>query len=178
MKSNYIWIFLALFLVYGILPLTIPDYSEDYSQANTLLIERQECGCPCAEGVILKGQVGLSDEMKRKYPTLVETGTEITLVDFDPFDNITNEDVTTFDFANGNEFKVVGKVVGVDTILCDPSNCEVVPKFEVKKWSLTSYSPKFLTFSLPLVALYFVLGIIGTPALLARIFLMFKKVKT
>jgi hypothetical protein len=177
MKLKYVWIILTLILGYGLLPVTLPDYSDNYSQSNILLIDRQECGCPCAEGVIRKGQLKFSPSIKQLYPTLNENGREITIIDFPPYNDITMEKPETFDFANGNTFKVTGQVVGVDTILCDPTSCEIVPKFKVDSWTLTSYYPRFWKFGIPTMLTYFGLWIIGLPIVSITTFVKWEKKK-
>jgi len=175
MKLKFGWIILTLILGYGLMPVTLPYYSDNYAQPNTLLIDRQECGCPCAEGVIKKGQLKFSESIMHLYPTLNENGGEITLIDFPPYDDITMEKPETFDFANGNTFRVTGQVVGVDTILCDPTNCEIVPKFKVDSWTLTSYYPRFWKFGIPAMLTYFGLWLIAFPILTIMTFVRRKR---
>jgi len=172
MKLKYIWIISALILGYGLLPVTLPDYSNNFDNPNTLLVGRQECGCPCAEGFIKKGHLKFTENIKKQFPTLSENDKEITLVNFSPYNNINNRN---FDFANSNTFKVIGQVIGVDTILCDPSNCEVVPKFWVSSWKLTSYYPRFWKFNPPISLTYVCLWIIGLPILIINTFNSWKK---
>jgi len=31
---------------------------------------------------------------------------------------------------------VTGSLVGIDTVFCDPNNCETVPRFKVDSWAL------------------------------------------
>ncbi|MCW8897922.1 MAG: hypothetical protein OQJ96_01030 [Flavobacteriales bacterium] len=162
---NFLWIILMFVLLFGLLPVTIPDLSDNFKNPNVLLINRQECGCPCAEGVIKKGKLIISQEILDKYPKLRDNHFEITLTNFSPYNDISNDKPETFDFANFNSFKVTGQVIGVDTILCNPNNYEIVPKFQVTDWKLTRYYPKFLKFSSPIMLLYLGLWCVALPTL-------------
>ena len=175
MKLSHALIITALLLAYGFLPVTIPYYSGNYSNPNTLLISRQECGCPCAEGKIVKGRLHFSDSIKKAFPNLDESVREFTLKNFPPFNKINSGKLETLDFANNNDFKVTGKVIGVDTILCTPSNCEIVPKFEVSSWTLTTYYPRFQKFNYLFRILYFGVLLIGITFIAIKISLVWKK---
>ena len=165
MKLKISWAILIIAIIYGLLPVTIPDKTNNFNKPNVLLIDRQECGCPCAEGIIRRGKLQISQEIKNKFPELDDNQIEITLVDFPPYDDISNDNPQTFDFANYNSFKVTGQVIGVDTILCDPQNCEVVPKFRVTNWALTSYYPRFYNLSIVTTLFYFGMLVTGIPIL-------------
>ena len=180
MKRKYIWIILLSILLYGVLPIKIPNYFDDFAlfeKPNILLVSRQECGCPCAEGVILKGTLEYSEKIKKQFPTLSPNSQEITIVNFSPFDDITNENYQTFDFANNNNFKIDGEVIGVDTILCNPENCEIVPKFRVENWSLNSYYARFWLWDITFILVYFALWVIALPSMLIISFVDKKKAK-
>ena len=175
MIFRYAWIVLVLVLGYGLLPVTLSDYSNNFNNPNILLIERQECGCPCAEGFIKKGHLKFSDEIKKQFPTLSEVNNQITLIDFQPFDDITNKKSETLSFANENSFKVSGQTIGVDTILCEPTNCEIVPKFKVNDWALTTYYPRFWKFSSPTILIYFGLCLFAFPILTIASFIRWRR---
>lgn len=174
MKFKFFWIVFGLVFGYGLLPVTIPDFSADFDNPNTLLIRRQECGCPCAEGVIEKGRLFFSEDVKEEFPGLSERSHEITLTNFPPFE-IRNGAPEEFEFANTNTFRVTGHTVGIDTIVCQPENFESVPKFEVESWALTSYYPRFLTFPILIVIGYYVAGILAAPSLIAFAFIFFTR---
>ena len=160
-----IWFLLTLILVYGILPVTIPDFTDDYNKSNTILIERQECGCPCPEAVIVKGKLAISSKMRAKYPELGDNYNQINLVNFPPFDDISSDEPHTFDFANYNSFKITGEVVGIDTIFCTPQACEIAPIFKLEKWNLVNYVPKFQNANILVTLAYFGLWILFLPIL-------------
>jgi hypothetical protein len=178
LKFKYCWIILGLALGYGLLPVTFPEITTNFENPNVLIIERQECGCPCPEGVIKKGTLIFSNDIREKFPDLSERSHEITLTNFPPFNEISNERPETFSFANGNTFKVEGYTVGADTILCQPGNCELVPRFKVERWGLTSYYARFNTFPIPGVLIYLALGILSLPSFLAFIFLSWKQYRS
>ena len=136
MKWKYF--FLACFLIglYGFLPVSFPWKKPDFSNPNHLLIHHQECGCPCADASIKKGELLVPDEIRRKYQGLYLK--EINLAGRNPFDPY------EFELAH-KDIYIEGKVVGVDTIACDPSGCEIVPVFEVNSWSTDSYYQRFWT---------------------------------
>src|SRR5688572_18472174 len=174
MKFKYFWIIFGLVLGSGLLPVTFPEITTNFDNPNVLIIERQECGCPCPEGVIKKGRLNFSNDIREKFPDLSEHSHEITLTNFPPFNGVSNERPETFSFANGNTFKIEGHTVGVDTILCQPEDCELVPRFKVESWALTSYYPRFQTFPVLAGLVYIVSAILGLPSLIAFIFLSWK----
>jgi len=134
MKWKYI--FLACFLVclYGFLPVSISWNKNDYSKPNQLLIHHQECGCPCPQASIKKGELLIPEEIKRKYPGLYLKEINLAGLDsFEPFESGLSQ----------NDINIDGRVIGVDTIACSASGCEVVPVFEISFWSVNSYYPRF-----------------------------------
>ena len=174
MKFKYFWIVFGLILGYGLLPVTLPDLTGNFEKPNTLLVRRQECGCPCAEGVIEKGRLIFSEEVKKDFPQLSERSREITLTNFPPFE-IRNGTPEEFEFANINTFRVTGHTIGIDSIPCSAASFESVPKFEVQSWALASYYPRFLTFPLPITIGYYVAGILTLPTCIAFVFIFFSR---
>ena len=158
---------LIAFLGFGLLPVTIPN-SQLPDKENALLINRQECGCPCAEAVIVGGKLNIDSTIIKNYPTIQTTS--MTVVNFPPFENITNDNYATFEFANGNSFRIHGKVIGIDTIYCDPPNCEIVPLFEVDDWTITTYHFKFWQFDKLLLFSYIGAWLFALPAYLVIAF--------
>lgn len=136
MKSKFVILFAVLISLYGFLPVSLTVNKPDLTKPNTLLIHHQECGCPCPDASIKKGNLVIPAEIKNKYPNIHLTEINLTGRDpFDPYDiELAQRDIT-----------VAGEVVGIDTIACDPSGCEVAPVFKVKSWSVDSYYPKFWT---------------------------------
>jgi hypothetical protein len=178
MKFKALWIIFGVVFCYGLLPVTFPAIWTNFENPNVLIIERQECGCPCPEGVVKKGRLDFSASIRTQFPDLSENSHEITLTNFPPFNDIDNERPETFSFANGNSFKVEGYTVGADTILCRPGNCEFVPRFKVERWRLASYEPRFNTFPIIGVLIYLASGILGLPGFLAFIFLSWKQYRS
>ena len=150
MKLLFTWFFVIFAVGYGFLPISMNFRAFDFSKPNTLEIDYQVCGCPCANARIIKGQLQFSENIKQNFPDLQESGNEITLKNIPLFENITG---TTQDILCNNKFKVIGEVVGVDTILCDPLNCEIVPIFYVSDWKM-SYEPKFWLFNNVIFAIF------------------------
>ena len=175
MKFKYFWILFGLVLGYGILPVTFPEINTNFESPNVLIIERQECGCPCPEAFILKGTLHFSNEIRAKFPDLSERSHEITVINFPPYNEISNERPETFSFANENTFRILGHTVGVDTVLCQPEDCLLVPRFKVESWALTSYYPRFQTFPILAAMIYMVSAILGLPTLIAFVFLSWKQ---
>jgi len=136
MKWKFVILFSVLISLYGFLPVSLAVNRPDLTKPNTLLIHHQECGCPCPDASIKKGILVIPEEIKSRYPN-IHLG-EVNLTGSDPFD--------PYDFELAQQdITVSGEVVGIDTIACDPSGCEVAPVFKVKSWSVDSYYPKFWT---------------------------------
>ena len=121
---------------YGFLPVTFRFGKTALKDSNTLLIRHQECGCPCPNAFVKEGQLIIPDNIQKAYANIHQR--EINLTGIDPFEPYEPE-------LAMQDIIVSGKVVGVDTVLCDPSNCEVVPVFKVDKWSAVSYYPRLWT---------------------------------
>jgi hypothetical protein len=177
MKLKIVWTALTLILGYGLLPVTLPDTSNNFDNPNTLIIRRQECGCPCADGLIMKGQLEFSRDIKNRFPALLEKVNEITLTNFPPFE-VSMDHMETFYFANEDVFKITGQTIGVDSIQCGgPSEYQIVPRFRVDTWSLTFYKPRFSRLSIILQLAYFGLAVIVVPVMLILTFVDWKKRK-
>ncbi len=121
---------------YGLLPVSYHFDKTALHHPNNLLIKHQECGCPCPNAYIKEGQIIIPEDLQRKYSTIHKQ--EINLTGRDPFKPYDPELAT-------QDIIVTGKVVGMDTVLCDQSGCEVVPVFKVDKWSVGIYYPRLYT---------------------------------
>jgi hypothetical protein len=121
---------------YGFLPVSFRFDKSKLSNSNTLLVRHQECGCPCPSAYIKQGQIIVPYEIQNKYSNIDKQEINITGRDpFEPYDpELARQDIM-----------VSGKVVAVDTVLCDQSGCEVVPVFKVNKWDVESYYPRLWT---------------------------------
>jgi hypothetical protein len=131
------------FVGYGLLPVSMTFRTFDFSNPNTLEVSYQVFGCPTANARIVNGELQFSEHIKQKFPNLQESGKEITLIDLPLFENITGAE---YNILIDNTFKITGQVIGVDTILCDLFSHEIVPKFQVSDWKITSYEPIFWLF--------------------------------
>lgn len=114
------------FAVYGLLPYHKAT-NINTKQPNQLIVHQQECGCPCPDAGIRKGQLQIPQDIASKYPTL--NTTQINL-DIEGFNEPYN-----YELGHARLF-IKGKVVGADTILCEPTNCELAPRFQVNSWAL------------------------------------------
>ena len=125
-----------VFAVYGSLPYHKAK-NIDTSKPNQLVISQQECGCPCPHAAVIKGQLNIPPDIVSKYGVLHKT--ELNL-DIDNFNKPYN-----YELGHVKLF-IKGKVVGADTILCDPNNCELVPLFQVDSWALIDTVARAWTF--------------------------------
>ena len=101
--------------------------SVDTSTPNHLIIDQQECGCPCPDASITKGKINIPTDISTQYPNLLTTQINLDVKDFnEPYN---------FELGYAKLF-VIGQVVGADSVLCDPTNCELVPRFKVEEWAL------------------------------------------
>lgn len=114
------------FAVYGFFPYHMAT-NIDTSKPNQLVVEQKECGCSCPDAGIIKGQLQIPQEIASKYHTLDTTQVNLDIKKF-------NE---PYNFELGHaKLYIKGKVIGADTILCDQSSCELVPRFQVDSWAL------------------------------------------
>lgn len=114
------------FAVYGLLPYNKVK-NIDTSKPNQLVIDQQECGCPCPDASVIKGKLIIPPDVASKYPELRTTELNIDIKNFnEPYN---------YELGHAKLF-IKGKVVGADTILCDPAKCELAPLFQVDSWAL------------------------------------------
>ena len=130
----------VVFVVHGFLPYK-KTTTMDTSRPNQIVIDQQECGCPCPDAMIISGQLQIPDEISNKYKNLSTTEINLQIKSFnDPYN---------YELGHAKLF-VTGDVVGADTILCDPTNCLLAPRFKVGSWSLVDtvatawFFPKWL----------------------------------
>jgi len=93
---------------------------------------------PLSRGFYKKGTLIISPNISTLYQNISKE--EIDLVGNDPF-------ATTdpgLELAS-HDMIIKGMVIGVDTMECDPTNCQIVPKFKVESWSTSIYYPRFWT---------------------------------
>jgi hypothetical protein len=172
LKLLLAWILILFFIAYGLLPISMTFTTFDFSEPNTLEIVYQQCGCPCAEALIIKGELQFSECIRQKFPDLQENKKEITLTNLPLFKSITAGKYT---ILTDNTFKVTGQVIGVDTIFCDPSNCEIIPKFQVSKWKTTLYDPRFWLFNDVTFVIYLSSIVLLLPIMTIITIITFKK---
>jgi hypothetical protein len=124
------------FAVYGLLPYHKAT-NIDTTKPNQLIINQQECGCPCPDARVIKGQLQIPQDIAIQYPTLHTTQLNLDIKDFnEPYN---------YELGQAKLF-IKGKVVGADTILCEPTNCELAPRFQVDSWALVDTIARAWTF--------------------------------
>jgi hypothetical protein len=147
-KKTPLWLSIA-FVLYGLLPFN-KTWNIDTSQPNQIIIRHQSCGCPCPNAIIVKGQLKIPDSILKKYQP--PKSAEINFVTKD-----LNEAYGLEVFSTNWLLK--GKVVEMDTLLCEPTGCILIPRFEVEAWSLINYVARFWTFA-PWLAWLFAINLL------------------
>ncbi len=134
--KNLFLILSIFFSVYGLLPYHKAT-NIDTTKPNQLVINRQECGCPCPDAEVIKGQLQIPNDIALKYQTLTTTQLNLDIKSF-------NE---PYNYELGHaKLYIKGKVIGADTILCEPTNCELAPRFQVDSWALVDNVANAWTF--------------------------------
>jgi len=142
----FLLILSVAFVAYGLLPYNKAK-NVDTTKSNQLIVEQQECGCPCPDAAVLKGNLDIPPDITTKYPSLNLRQINLDISDF-------NE---PYNFETGHaKLFITGKVVGADTILCEPANCEIAPRFQVEKWALVDSVARAWTFPTWMAALFLV----------------------
>ena len=114
------------FATYGFLPYRKAK-DIDTTKPNQLVISQQVCGCPCPDASVIKGQLSIPPDIFSKYPALHTTELNMDIKNFnEPYN---------YELGHAKLF-IKGEVVGADTILCEPTNCELAPLFRVDSWAL------------------------------------------
>ena len=134
MKNKLLLIIPFLICGYGFLPVSFHYNRKNLKNPNTIIIRHQECGCPCPNAYLKEGQLIIPNDILNTFRNIDKK--EINLSGKDPFEPYDPE-------LAGQDIMITGKVVGVDTSLCTPSDCEIVPIFKVDKWYVSTYYPRF-----------------------------------
>jgi hypothetical protein len=135
-----------VFAVYGLLPYHKAT-KIDTTKPNQLIINQQECGCPCPDAGVVEGQMKIPQDIASKYQTL---NTKQLNLDIKGFNEPYN-----YELGHAKLF-IKGKVVGADTILCEPTKCELAPRFQVDSWALVDNVATAWTFPIWLAFLYLI----------------------
>ena len=149
------WTLSAGFALFGLLPYN-KAYNIDTTKPNQLIVRNQECGCPCPNGVILNGRLKIADSILSKYPSFDTSQLNLDIENLGDTYNV--EIMQSRIFVKGN-------VVGADTILCDPTNCEVTPHFKVESWALVDTVVRAWTFPVWVGLLFLINLLLIFPAL-------------
>lgn len=144
------------FAIYGILPYRKAS-NINTVLPNQLVVEQQECGCPCPDARIIEGQLQIPTDIISKYPGLHGKQLNLNIDGFNEPYNVELGRAILF---------IKGRVVGADTILCDPTSCELAPRFEVVSWSLVNRVAKALIFPPWLGALFLANLLLLAPTLI------------
>ena len=137
-------IFSIGFAIYGLLPYRKASNTNTILP-NQLVIEQQECGCPCPDARIVKGQLQIPADIASKYQGLHTTQLNLSINGFnEPYN---------YELGKASLF-IKGRVVGTDTIQCDPTSCELAPRFEVESWALVDTVANAWIFPLWIGALF------------------------
>jgi hypothetical protein len=126
------------FTVYGLLPYRKAT-NIDTTKPNQLVIHQQECGCPCPDAGVIEGQMIIPQNIASKYQTLNTTQLNLDIKGFNELYN--------YEIGQAKLF-IKGEVVGADTILCEPTSCELAPRFQVNSWALVDTVATAWTFSI------------------------------
>lgn len=144
-----ILIFAIAFAIYGFMPYHKAT-NIDITKPNQIIIQQQECGCPCPDAQIIKGQILIPDEISIKYQRIHTSQINLDITGFnEPYNH---------EIGHAKLF-ITGNVVGADTILCEPTNCEIAPRFKVERWALVDNVAKAWTFP-PWAALAYLINLI------------------
>lgn len=128
--------FSITFAIYGLFPYH-RAINIDTTKPNHLVVIQQECGCPCPDAGIVKGRLQIPKEIASKCQTLDTSQINLEIKGFnEPYN---------FELGRAKLF-IKGKVIGVDTILCDETNCELAPRFQVDSWALADTVVNVWTF--------------------------------
>jgi len=134
------------FAVCGLLPYHKAT-NIDTTKPNQLVIHQQECGCPCPDAGVVEGQMQIPQDIASKYQTLNTTQLNLDIKGFnEPYN---------YELGRAKLF-IKGKVVGADTILCEPTNCELAPRFQVDSWALVDTVATAWTFPVWLAFLFLI----------------------
>ena len=130
------WLISILFIAFGLSPYHKAK-NVDTSKPNQLIIDLQQCGCPCPDASVIKGQIQIPSEIAIKYTALDTKQINLDIKEFnEPYN---------YELGHARLF-ITGKVVGLHTILCEPTNCELAPHFQVDSWGLINSVARAWTF--------------------------------
>ena len=153
---RYFLLLLSLmFATYGLLPYKKAS-NIDTRKPNQLIIDQQECGCPCPDALVVKGELQIPPNLLIVSPALQTSQINLEIDNF-------NEQYN-FDLGHARLF-VSGKVIGADTLMCEPTKCELAPRFKVESWGLVEYVARAWMFPGWALILFIINVVIFIPAL-------------
>lgn len=101
-------------------------------EEGDLVITGQACGCPCPQARVLEGALNIPDTILHQNPEIYRK--QMNLEGNTPFEPFFYEIAIS-------RILVEGEVVGVDTILCTRTGCELAPIFRIDSWETLDYIP-------------------------------------
>ena len=164
---KYAWTTWLLLIAFGFLPPSTESLWTKIAE-DDLIITAQECGCPCPEAKIMKGELDIPKEIGEQYPEIHRD--QVNLAGNSPF--------APYDYETAHaKIKINGEVVGADTVLCEPQSCEMTARFRVDSWTVVSYLPQFMTWNSTLMRAYLGFVVVGLVTLVILSFIRGKQKK-
>lgn len=145
---QYGWITSLILLIAGLLPYRSSIF---ISKDSYLLVTPQVCGCPCADVRIKKGTISIPEYLSKEHSNV--PAHEANLINSKVIDNQSMH-------GNYYDYYIHGKVVDVDTILCDINDCEIAPVISVEDCYLAEYVPLFLAANNILILCIYILNLL------------------
>lgn len=147
-RFRAIWIISPFILILGLLPYRPAVF---ISKDDYLLVSPQACGCPCPEVKIKKGEIVIPKQLFAKHATIITMES-----------NLTNDYVISDQSVRGEyyDYYIKGKVVDIDTVLCDILACEVTPVLSVEECYLAEYVPIIYAINSPVLLVAFILNLV------------------
>ena len=116
----------AAFAAYGLFPFK-KGLNIDTSLPDQLIVIQKQCGCPCPNAAILEGHLKIPSDLNSKFQPQQLKQINLDMEDYSGLNH--------FEISLARLY-VKGKVIGADTVLCEPTNCELTPRFRVEAWGL------------------------------------------
>ncbi|MEM6806027.1 MAG: hypothetical protein AAF696_31810 [Bacteroidota bacterium] len=166
MKTFSLLVLLSLALAYVPYPFSSIGVSK---KAGDLIITGQACGCPCPQARVLEGALNIHDSILHQNPEIYRT--QMNLAGNTPFEPFVYEIAVS-------RLLVQGEVIGIDTILCTRTGCELAPIFRVDSWETLDYVPIIHTWERWQERLYEFICILFLIFIIIRLYPFFLKVFT
>lgn len=154
--KKYLIITTIIIIAYGWLPISFPRVTNTLN-TNELTITIQQCGCSCPNAGIIEGELNIGEEWLKQYPQLENYTRQInTTANLE-----THDPIKLWELTGETDYFIKGRIVGVDTIFCEPNACELAARFEVNDLEAANYSPRFWLFGKTSFLGYWLFSLIG-----------------